>query len=90
MDNVTIWLRQNGVDVPASSGVQEIAAQHGTTAGATIAAWNYFIDVNTNDYIQMAWTSDTGNTVVATYPAGTSPVHPSSPGVILTAQFVSA
>ena len=89
-DNVTIWLRQNGSDVAATAGIQEVVSKHGSSPGATIAAWNYFIDVNTNDYIQLAWTSDTGNTVVATYPAGTSPVHPSSPGVILTAQFVSA
>mgnify|MGYP003344713938 CR=1 FL=1 len=89
-DNVTIWLRQNGSDVAATAGIQEVAPKHGTSPGATIAAWNYFVDVNANDYIQLAWASDTGNTVVATYPAGTSPVHPVSPGVILTVTFVSA
>ena len=89
-DNVTLWLRQNGSDVAATAGVEQVNSKHGTSPGARIAAWNYFVDVNTNDYIQLAWASDTGNTVVATYPAGTSPVHPSSPGVILTAQFVSA
>ena len=89
-DNVTIWLRQNGTDVPASAGIEEVNSKHGTSPGARIASWNIYIDVNANDYIQMAWTSDTGNSVVATYPAGTSPVHPISPGVILTASFVSA
>ena len=89
-DNVTIWLRQNGSDVAATAGIEQVNSKHGTSPGARIAAWNYFVDVNANDYIQLAWTSDTGNTVVATYPVGTSPVHPSSPGVILTAQFVSA
>ena len=89
-DNITIWLRQNGTDVSATAGIEQVNSKHGTSPGARIAAWNYVIDVNANDYIQMAWTSDTGNSVVATYPVGTSPVHPSSPGVILTVTFVSA
>ena len=89
-DNVTIWLRKNGSDVSASAGIVEVAPKHGTSPGAYIAAWNYFLDVLPNDYVQLAWTSDTGNTVLASFPAGTSPVHPLSPGVIFTAAFVSA
>ena len=89
-DNVTIWLRKNGSDVSASAGIVEVAPKHGTSPGAYIAAWNYLLDVSSGDYVQLAWTSDTGNTVLASFPAGTSPVHPLSPGVIFTATFVSA
>ena len=89
-DNVTIWYRQNGVDVPFSAGVQEVAPKHGSSPGANISSWNIFVGAQAGDYIQMCWTSDTGNTIVATYPSGTSPIHPTSPGVILTATFVSA
>lgn len=89
-DNVTIWLRKNGVDVPASAGIEQVNSKHGTSPGATIAAWNYFIDIAPDDYIQLAWSTNTGNTVIATYPAGTSPTHPYSPGLIFTASFVSA
>ena len=89
-DNVTIWLRKNGTDVPASAGIIEVAPKHGSSPGATISSWNYFIDMAAGDYFQLLWTSDTGNTVVASYPVGTSPVHPLSPGVILTVQFVSS
>ena len=89
-DNVTIWLRKNGSDVSATAGIIEVNQKHGTSPGATIAAWNYFLDVVSGDYVQLAWASDTGNSVIATYPAGTSPVHPVSPGLIFTAQFVSA
>jgi hypothetical protein len=88
-DNVTLWLRKNGTDVSASAGIEQVNGKHGSAPGARIAAWNYVIDITANDYIQMAWTSDSGNTVVATYPAGTSPVHPVSPALILTATFVS-
>ena len=51
---------------------------------------NLFEQIAANDYIQLAWASDTGDTVVATAPAGTSPVHPVSPALIFTASFVSA
>ena len=89
-DNVTIWLRKNGADVVASAGIEQVNSKHGSSPGATIASWNYFLDVAATDYVQLMWSSDTGNSVVATYPAGTSPVHPVSPALIFTAAFVSA
>ena len=89
-DNVTLWLRKNGSDVAQSAGVVQVNSKHGASPGAVIASWNYFLDMAVNDYVQLAWTSDTGNTVVSTLPAGTTPVHPASPALIFTAQFVSA
>ena len=89
-DNVTIWLKKNGVDVPASAGIQQVNAQHGGKPGSIIAAWNYVDEYETDDYIEFYWSSDTGNTVLATYPPGTAPVHPESPSLILTVTFVSA
>ena len=89
-DNVTIWNRVNGVDIPASAGITEVSPKHGSAPGTNLVSWNFFQDFVVGDYLQVAWTSDTGNTVIASYPAGVTPVHPLSPGVILTAQFVSA
>ena len=89
-DNVTIWIKQNGSDVTASAGVIEVSPKHGTSPGATIAGWNYVLPFNANDYFQLYWASDTGNTVLSTYPPGTSPTHPESPSLILTVTFVSA
>ena len=51
-DNVTIWIRQNGTDVASTAGIQSVPAIHGGVAGAIIASWNYFLQVNANDYIQ--------------------------------------
>lgn len=89
-DNVTAWFRLNGNDIPATASIEQVNSKHGGSPGASILAFNIYQDVVENDYIQLVWASDSGNTVVATYPAGTSPVHPVSPAVILTAQFVSA
>jgi hypothetical protein len=90
IDNVTLWFRQNGVDIPYSAGVATVPAIHGGVAGTAIISWNLVTPINANDYIQLVFASTTGNTVCATYAPGTSPVTPASPSIILTATFVSA
>jgi len=90
IDNVTLWFRQNGVDIPNTAGVATVPLGPGTTLGATIAAWNLVTPINAGDYIQLMMASDSGDTVAGTYPPGTAPVHPVSPAIILTATFVSA
>ena len=89
-DNVTFWWKQNGTDVAYSAGIQAVPSKHGSTAGAAIVSWNIVLPIQAGDYIQLYYASESGNTVLATYPAGTLPVHPVSPSVILTATFVSA
>ena len=89
-DNVTFWWRQNGVDIAYSAGIQAVPSKHGSSPGASIVSWNIVLPITANDYIQLYYASESGNTVTATYPAGTAPVHPVSPSVILTATFVSA
>lgn len=89
-DNVTFWWKQNGTDIAYSAGIQAVPSKHGSTAGAAIVSWNIVLPINANDYIQLYYASESGNTVTATYPAGVAPVHPVSPSVILTATFVSA
>jgi hypothetical protein len=90
IDDVTVWFRKNGVDIPYSAGVATVPAIHGGVAGTAIISWNLVESVNAGDYIQLMFASNTGNTVCATYPGGTLPTHPVSPSVILTATFVSA
>lgn len=89
-DNVTLWFRQNGLDIPFSAGVATVPATHGGAAGTAIISWNIVLSLNAGDYIQLMMASDTGNTVAATYPPGTAPIHPASPSIILTSTFVSA
>ena len=90
IDNTTLWFRQNTGDIANTAGIVTIPSKHAGGLGAAIISWNVVIAVNANDNIQLLMASDSGNTVAATYPPGTSPVHPASPSVILTATFVSA
>ena len=89
-DNVSMWFKQNGVDIPYSAGVVQVNGKHGSSPGSGIDGWNLIINMNVNDYIEIYFSSLTGETVVATFPAGTAPVTPISPSLILTATFVSA
>jgi hypothetical protein len=90
IDNVTIWFRLNGVDIPYSAGIATIPGIHGGNPGTAIISWNLVQPLNAGDYVQLLFASTTGNTVAATYPPGTSPAHPASPSIIVTSTFVSA
>ena len=89
-DNVTMWFRKNGVDVPYSAGIAQVNSKHGAYAGSSIITWNLVLDMNVNDYVELVFSSDSGNSVCATFPAGTAPVHPVSPSLIMSVTFVSA
>ena len=90
IDNVTFWFRKNTTDIAYTAGVVSVPSKHAGGLGASIVSWNLVVDVNAGDNVQLMMASQTGNTVAATYPPGTAPVHPASPSVILTATFVSA
>ena len=89
-DNVTMWFKKNGTQIEFSSSIEQVSPKHGSSPGAIILALNIMEQFNTGDYVELFWTSQTGNTVLATYPPQTSPVCPASPSLILTVQFVSA
>ena len=91
VDNVTLWFSKNGSNIDYSAGLGTIPARISASIPATaIISWNIIIPVNANDFIQLYFASNSGNTLAATYPPGVSPAHPTSPSVILTATFTSA
>lgn len=91
VDNVTLWFSKNGTNIDYSAGLGTIPARISATKPATaIISWNIIIPLEANDYIQLYFASDSGKTLAVTYPPGTSPAHPTSPSVILTATFTSA
>ena len=91
VDNVTLWFSKSGTNIPYSAGIGTIPARISATKPATaVISWNIIVDVTANQYIQLYFASDSGNTLAVTYPPGAAPVHPISPSVILTATFTSA
>lgn len=75
---VWIWLRKNGVDVPDSAGQIRIQGND----SEILAAWNYLVQLNAGDYVQIMWEVDDTSVIILAEAA--SAVHPSVPSVILT------
>jgi hypothetical protein len=75
---VWIWLRKNGVNVPDSAGQIRIQGNN----AEILAAWNYIIQLNAGDYIELMWEVD--DTSVQLLAEAATGIHPSIPSVILT------
>jgi hypothetical protein len=83
--NAQVWLRHNGTDVTDSMGTVAIQQKHGGVDGVNIVSWNYVLKLSAGDYLQLVWSVDSTQVSLQTLPAGTSPTHPESPSVIVTA-----
>jgi len=75
---VWVWLRKNGVNVPDSAGQIRIQGNN----AEVLAAWNYVIQLNAGDYIELMWEVDDTSVILLAEVA--SAIHPSVPSVILT------
>jgi hypothetical protein len=73
-----VWLRKNGVDVPASAGRIRTKGN----GFAAVVAWNYLLEMNQGDYFELMWAADSTGVQLQAFAA--SGFHPSVPSVILT------
>ena len=89
--DVFIWLKQNGTDITGSTGLVGMPARK--SAGVPfhdIKGWNYFLNMNAGDYVQIYWSTTNVDVTIQTYPASGSPTKPSTASVVATLSFVSA
>lgn len=91
IDDVTVWMKLNGVDIPGTAGLVGVPPKHGAIDGHIIVGWNFMAAMSAGDYYEMYWTTDSGESYLITYPSSAvPPVHPTAPSCILTMQYVSA
>jgi len=88
--NVYIWLKQDGVDIPGSTGFVSIPNKHAGTNGHTIVGWNYFLEMQASDYIEIYWSVPNAAVSIQHIAASGSPTKPSTQSVVATLSFVSA
>lgn len=81
--NIVIWARINGTNVPYSAST--IAVQ-GTSA-ETIAAWNFFLTLTAGQYFELVWAVT--NTDVKIVASASTAIHPGIPSVILTVNQIA-
>jgi hypothetical protein len=89
-EDVSVWFRKNGTNIPKSNSVFGLAPRKNASEPYhIIAALNFFVDLAKNDYVEIMWS--TTNTAVTIDAKGTqtSPTRPATPSVITTMQYVS-
>jgi len=89
--DVDVWFRVNGTNVPASNSRFGLAPRKSPSDPFhLIMALNYFVSLNATDYVEIVWrTTDTG-VYIEHYPVSASPTRPAIPSAIATLSFVSA
>ena len=87
--DATVWLRKNGSNVVGTTGFISVPNSHGGTPGAVIAAWNYYIDLAANDYVELYWSATNTAVSLQFFPVQTSPTRPSTASLIATVNYVS-
>jgi hypothetical protein len=88
--DVYIWLRQNGTDIPGSTGFISIPNRHAGTDGHSIVGWNYFIEMQASDYVEIYWSVPNTAVTIQHLAASGTPTKPSTQSVVATLSFVSA
>jgi hypothetical protein len=77
---IDIWLRKNGTNVEGTTG--KIVLTGSANASPVVAAWNYVLELSSNDYVELMWSTSNTNAVIISESASTP--YPSVPSSILT------
>ena len=85
---VSIWLSKNNSAVANSNSEVTVVKKHAGGDGKLVAAWNFFVDVNEGDYVELYWSTTVAATTITHQAAQTSPARPATPSVILTVNEV--
>ena len=88
--DVYIWLKQSGVDIPGSTGFVSIPNRHAGTDGHAIVGWNYFLSMTAGQYIEIYWSVPNTAVTIQHLAASGTPTKPSTQSVVATMSFVSA
>ena len=88
-----VWAKDTGTNYALSNTRFDIPARKSSEVWSHIVpaiTGIFTVDDPINDYLEIAWWSDSLDVFLEYYEAGTSPTRPAIPSVILTINFVSA
>jgi hypothetical protein len=95
-EQLDIWFRKNGTDIPDSNSRFGLSARKSATIPSSlIAVTNFMLTLAANDYVQIMWrVSDVAVTIPA-FPAiaasaGVTPAIPATPSALVIVAFISA
>jgi len=88
--DVDIWFRKNGTNI-ANSNSRFHPPQRKSAGDPShiIAALNFFVSMNSNDYIEIMWRTENTGVSIEAFGTSTTPTRPAVPSAIVTMTFVS-
>jgi hypothetical protein len=83
--NITfdIWLAYTGSNV-ANSNTQVDCSKSAGQLGRVVAAWNFMLPIQANDYVELMWSCNASTGELASMGTQTTPDRPAIPSVIAT------
>ena len=84
--DVTVWIRINGADVPGSAGLIGIGARKSAgVATHVLAGWNYFVSLTAGQYVELVWVPTIATVTLQAYPIQIGPpATPSTASLVVT------
>jgi hypothetical protein len=88
--DVDVWFRKNGTNVAASNSRFGMPSRKSSgDPSHVIAALNFFIELQANDYIEIMWRVSDVGVIMENYPTSTTPDRPSVPSAIATMNYIA-
>jgi hypothetical protein len=95
VQDIDIWLRKNGADVPDTNSRFSIPARKSAgNPSHLITTTSIMVELAANDYVQVMWHVTSTSVSMEHFPAvtavpGTTPAHPATPSAIVQVEFMS-
>lgn len=89
LHTVSIWFRKNGTDIAGSNSDFDVTSSHGGVNGAVIAALNFYVALQKDEYIEIVWSTPNASVTLQHIGTRTTPTRPYTPSVIATMQYLS-
>jgi hypothetical protein len=88
--DVDVWFRKNGTNIDKSNSKFGLGPRKSSGDPThMISAMNFFVSMETNDYVEIMWRPSDVGISIEHYATSTTPTRPSIPSVIATVTFVS-
>jgi len=88
--DVDVWFRKNGTNIDNSNSKFGMPPRKSSgDPSHIVSAMNFFVSLNTLDYIEIMWRPSDIGVSIEHYTTSTSPTRPAVPSAIVTMSFVS-
>ena len=89
-EDVDVWFRLNGTDVPKSNSIFGLAPRKtASDPFHVIGSLNFYIQVAATNYVELVWRASSTDVTIKAQGAQTSPTRPETPSAIVTVNQIA-